>query len=63
MDFADSCLVLLAEKLRIPSIATIDRDFSIYLSTEKRDLTQSFHKHLRGGAEIKSQIFRINDWI
>jgi len=30
MDFADSCLVLLAEKLGIDSIATIDRDFSIY---------------------------------
>ena len=30
MDFADSCLVLLAEKLGINTIATIDRDFSIY---------------------------------
>jgi predicted nucleic acid-binding protein len=30
MDFADSCLVLLAEKLDINVIATIDRDFSIY---------------------------------
>ena len=30
MDFADSCLVLLAEKLDINTIATIDRDFSIY---------------------------------
>jgi len=30
MDFADSCLVLLAEKLSINTIATIDRDFSIY---------------------------------
>ena len=30
MDFADSCLVLLAEKLGIDTIATIDRDFSIY---------------------------------
>lgn len=30
MDFADSCLVYLAEKLDINTIATIDRDFSIY---------------------------------
>ena len=30
MDFADSCLVFLAEKLSINTIATIDRDFTIY---------------------------------
>ncbi|MBR0574246.1 MULTISPECIES: type II toxin-antitoxin system VapC family toxin [Pasteurellaceae] len=30
MDFADSCLVLLAEKMGIKTIATIDRDFTIY---------------------------------
>ena len=30
MDFADACLVLLAEKSGINTIATIDRDFSIY---------------------------------
>ena len=30
IDFADSCLVLLAEKMGINTIATIDRDFSIY---------------------------------
>ncbi len=30
MDFADSCLVFLAEKLGINTIATIDRDFTIY---------------------------------
>ena len=30
MDFADSCLVHLAEKLDINTIATIDRDFTIY---------------------------------
>jgi hypothetical protein len=30
MDFADSCLVLLAEKIGLNTIATIDRDFSIY---------------------------------
>ena len=30
MDFADSCLVLLAEKMGLNEVATIDRDFSIY---------------------------------
>nr|WP_320193007.1 PIN domain-containing protein [uncultured Desulfobacter sp.] len=30
MDFADSCLVLLAEKKQIHVVATIDRDFTIY---------------------------------
>jgi len=30
MDFADSCLVYLAEKLHLDTVATIDRDFSIY---------------------------------
>ena len=30
MDFADSCLVYLAEKLSLNIIATIDRDFTIY---------------------------------
>lgn len=30
MDFADSCLVYLAEKLNLDTIATIDRDFIIY---------------------------------
>ena len=30
MDFPDSCLVLLAEKMGLNEIATIDRDFSIY---------------------------------
>lgn len=30
MDFADCCLVLLAEKLGVNTIATIDRDFTIY---------------------------------
>ena len=29
MDFADSCLVYLAEKMNLNTIATIDRDFSI----------------------------------
>ncbi len=30
MDFADSCLVYLAEKHNLNTIATIDRDFTIY---------------------------------
>jgi len=30
MDFADSCLVCLAEKLNLNTVATIDRDFTIY---------------------------------
>ena len=30
MDFADSCLVYLAEKLNLNTIATIDRHFTIY---------------------------------
>ncbi len=30
MDFADACLVFLAEKLNINMIAKIDRDFTIY---------------------------------
>ena len=30
MDFADACLVFLAEKLSINAIATIDRDFTVY---------------------------------
>jgi len=30
MDFADACLVFLADKLNINEVATIDRDFDIY---------------------------------
>ena len=30
MDFADACLVYLAEKLNLNTIAAIDRDFTIY---------------------------------
>jgi len=30
MDFADACLVYLAEKLQLNMIVTIDRDFDIY---------------------------------
>ncbi len=30
MDFADSCLVFLAEKLNLNTIVTVDNDFTIY---------------------------------
>jgi len=36
MDFADSCLVYLAETLGLDTIATIDRDFSIYRINGKK---------------------------
>ena len=36
MDFADSCLVLLAEQIKIDTIATIDRNFSIYRINGKK---------------------------
>ena len=36
MDFADSCLVYLAEKLNLITIATIDRDFTVYRIQGKR---------------------------
>jgi uncharacterized protein len=37
MDFADTCLVFLAEKHKIYDIATIDRDFKVYrLAGKKR---------------------------
>ncbi len=36
MDFADSCLVLLAEKTGINTIVTIDRDFTIYRINGKK---------------------------
>ena len=38
MDFADACLVFLAEKLNINMIATIDRDFTIYRIKGRRKL-------------------------
>ena len=39
MDFADACLVFLAEKLNITTIATIDRDFDVYRLKGKRSFT------------------------
>lgn len=35
MDFADACLVYLAEKLQLHTIVTIDRDFNIYRIKDK----------------------------
>ncbi|HDS15890.1 MAG TPA: PIN domain-containing protein [Proteobacteria bacterium] len=42
MDFADSCLVLLAEKLSLNRIATIDRDFTIYRIQGKKTFKNVF---------------------
>lgn len=39
MDFADACLVFLAEKLDVDTIATIDRDFDVYRIEGKRPFT------------------------
>jgi predicted nucleic acid-binding protein len=35
MDFADATLVVLAERLRVTSIFTIDRDFRVYRAGRK----------------------------
>lgn len=42
MDFADSCLVYLAEKLNLNTIATIDRDFTIYRIQGRRKFKNIF---------------------
>lgn len=39
MDFADACLVFLAEKLEISTVATIDRDFDVYRLKGKKPFT------------------------
>jgi len=39
MDFADACLVFLAEKLNISKVATIDRDFDVYRIKGKKSFT------------------------
>ena len=39
MDFADACLVFLAEKLDINKVATVDRDFDIYRIKGRRSFT------------------------
>ena len=39
MDFADACLVFLAEKLNISTVATIDRDFDVYRLKGKKPFT------------------------
>ena len=54
MDFADSCLVLLAEKLNIQTIATIDRDFTIYRIKGKKKLRLYF---LEDSVKIFKKLF------
>lgn len=39
MDFADACLVFLAEELNLNHIATIDRDFDVYRIKGKQPFT------------------------
>lgn len=39
MDFADACLVLLGDKLKIDNVATIDRDFDVYRFKGKKPFT------------------------
>ena len=39
MDFADTCLVFLGEKMNISKVATIDRDFDIYKLKGKKSFT------------------------
>ena len=39
MDFADACLVFLGNKLKIDTVATIDRDFDIYRLKGKKPFT------------------------
>lgn len=41
-DFADASLVALAERIGIREIATIDNDFSIYRTKDKRRFTNVF---------------------
>ena len=43
MDFADSCLVYLAEKLSVNTIATVDRDFTITAFKAEDNLKLFFH--------------------
>ena len=42
MDFADACLVYVAEKLGIDTIATIDRDFTVYRIKGRRKFKMAF---------------------
>ncbi len=44
MDFADSCLVFLAEKLNIDDIAAINRDFIIYRIKGKKKFNILLHQ-------------------
>ena len=40
MDFADACLVFLADKFKINQVATIDRDFDIYRLKHNKPFTR-----------------------
>ena len=42
MDFADASLVVLCERLKIGDIASIDRDFGIYRTHDKKPLRNVF---------------------
>ena len=42
MDFADASLVVLCERLKIRDIASVDRDFGIYRTGEKKALNNIF---------------------
>lgn len=42
MDFADSTLVALGERLNIDKVATVDSDFYIYRSSKKKPFTNTF---------------------
>lgn len=44
MDFADASLVVLAERLEIRKVASIDRDFSIYRYRDKLPFQNVFHR-------------------
>lgn len=42
MDFADASLVVLCEKMKIREVASIDRDFGIYRTREKKAFKNVF---------------------
>ena len=42
MDFADASLVVLCERLKIRDVASVDRDFGIYRTREKKTFRNLF---------------------
>jgi predicted nucleic acid-binding protein len=42
MDFADASLVVLCERMQVGDIASVDRDFGIYRTLEKKALINTF---------------------